>query len=208
VKAQPNQQQTNFGSSAKTLWVAVVALILATAMLSAPPASAQTIATGSFQLYSSSGGVFILTGASNATSGFIARGSINNEGGGYIDLFCNPCGNLLPINITAFGSAFGGGSAVTWLPTVQFPALDWYGLHPGGESGLAFNGPDIPLTGAGVYTGPVSYFAVLCGQIPGHDLFCDFNVPPQSGSGHVVVHIAQDPQTGFLYTTSATYLIP
>jgi hypothetical protein len=207
MKTQRNQQRTNFGSLARTLGVAVMALILAIAMLSALPASAQTITSGSFQLYSSFGGVFTLTGANTALHGFIVTGG-TYVSGGYLDIFCNPCSNPLPIFAGGSDSDFFGGTARTWLPPVLFPSINWGADDEGGPTYLFFDGPDIPLSGPGVYTGPFNYSAALCGQNPGHHYVCDFTAPPQGGSGHVVVHIAQDPHTGFLYTTAVTYLIP
>jgi hypothetical protein len=207
MKTQRNQQPTNLGSFAKVLGVAVVALILAIAMLSALPASAQTITSGSFQLYSSSGGVFTLTGANTALHGFIVTGGIYVTDG-YQGIFCNPCGNPLHIFAGGSGLDFIGGTARTWLPPVLFPSINWGSQDGGGPTYLFFDGPDIPLSGPGVYTGPFNYSAALCGQNPGTHHSCDFTAPPQGGSGHVVVHIAQDPNTGFLYTTGVTYLIP
>jgi hypothetical protein len=183
---------------------AVLALIT---MTSATPASAQTITSGSFQLSNDSGGVFTLSGGAIGLSGFTTTGIIYVPVG-FTGVFCNPCGTELYIDAGGFGQDFGGGAALTWLPKVSFPILNWGAFNPGGPSGLFFTGPGIPINGPGIYTGPVSYVAVLCGQIPGHDYSCAITVPPQKGSGHLVVHIAKDPNTGFLYTTAANYLIP
>jgi hypothetical protein len=206
MKTQRNLHQTKITAFTRTLWAAAVTLVLASTLMSAPPAFTQTIAGGTVELTGPSGGLFTLTGGGPTVSGFTVTGGFYVPLN-YIYVFCNPCGPQLDIEVRASGLDLTGGNAYTWVPTRVFPIINWGPLNPGGPSYLNITGPAIPLNhGPGAYTGSFTYTAALCGEVNGLLPPCDVAVPPQAGSGQVIVYIAKNQQFGWLYTTKVTYL--
>jgi hypothetical protein len=207
-KKRRNQQQSRIESFTTALRIAAVGIILTTTiMVSAPPAFAAglKVTGGTITLIDGSTATFTLTGT------FFTVTGTTYVPGGNLYVFCNPC--VSPI-YPFFGASDtdvldGNGLVKSSSPPKVFPQLIWSSGSIGFNSGPSYfmiTGSPITITGPGSYVSAVSYTLALCGinAFVGPPR-CDVLLPTQSGTAYILLVIAKDANTGYLYTVSATY---
>lgn len=213
MKTRVNQQQTRIPSVTTAVWMAAASLFLACAMVSVPPASAQTVTGGTLTIVNDSAATFILSGTGPGTSDTFTMNGSTYVPGGNSGLLCFPCSSPLPIFFGASGLDFaspGNGTVLIGGVSTTYPTIAWSDFNlQGGPTYLFINGPPITVTGPGTYTSPVSYQLALCGLTnfvaPPH---CDVTLPVKSyplGSAYVVLTIVLDVNTGYLQGTAAKF---
>ena len=161
MKKQSNQQQTPIQSFTAALWIAAVGLILASTMVSAPPAFAQHVTGGALNIIDDSAANFTLTG----TPIFTVQGNTYVPGGN-MNVFCDPCYSPIVPFFGASGLDLGQGNGIVGVTPTSFvyPVLIWSSLLiNNGPSYFMITGPPIPINGPGSYSGPISYQLALCG---------------------------------------------
>src|SRR5277367_2114877 len=132
------------------------------------------------------GAFFELSGA-----GFDVTGSFENPAGtGWGPGYCYAClpGTLLPVFGLTGSDDFNGGTAQ--IGSTYYSSVAWYNYYSLYYSEFIVSGPQILLTGPGIFRGTFSFAGVLCGFLTEEDTSCDVSLPSLTGSGIVTVDVA------------------